>query len=73
MSQFWQNRQARLQPAVPNDSTGVPGMPTLEGERSRMLGQAMLEEPCQLLLNDVGARAVGTAVKAGADRGTAST
>jgi zinc and cadmium transporter len=25
MSQFWQNLQARLQPAVPNDRTGVPG------------------------------------------------
>src|SRR4051794_14625316 len=25
MSQFWQNRQARLQPAVPNDSTELPG------------------------------------------------
>ena len=25
MSQFWQKRQARLQPAVPNESTGVPG------------------------------------------------
>ena len=25
MSQFWQNLQPRLQPAVPNDSTGVPG------------------------------------------------
>ena len=25
MSQFWQNLQARLQPAVPNDSTDVPG------------------------------------------------
>jgi hypothetical protein len=25
MSQFWQNRQHRLQPAVPNDSTDVPG------------------------------------------------
>ena len=25
MSQFWQNLQARLQPAVPKDSTGVPG------------------------------------------------
>ena len=26
MSQFWQNRQFRLHPAVPNDRTGVPGM-----------------------------------------------
>jgi len=25
MSQFWQNLQARLQPAVPNENTGVPG------------------------------------------------
>ena len=25
ISQFWQNLHARLQPAVPNESTGVPG------------------------------------------------
>jgi len=25
MSQFWQKRQPRLQPAVPNDSTALPG------------------------------------------------
>ena len=25
MSQFWQKRHARLQPAVPNESTAVPG------------------------------------------------
>lgn len=25
MSQFWQNLQVRLQPAVPKLSTGVPG------------------------------------------------
>ena len=25
ISQFWQNLQARLQPAVPNDSTALPG------------------------------------------------
>ena len=31
MSQFWQNRQARLQPAVPNESTGVPGTKWLSG------------------------------------------
>jgi hypothetical protein len=31
MSQFWQNRQARLQPAVPNDSTAVPGRKWLSG------------------------------------------
>src|SRR5947208_2786418 len=31
MSQFWQNRQARLQPAVPKDNTGVPGKKWLSG------------------------------------------
>ena len=31
MSQFWQNLQARLQPAVPNDRTGVPGRKWLRG------------------------------------------
>ena len=31
MSQFWQNLQARLQPAVPNESTGVPGRKWLSG------------------------------------------
>ena len=25
MSQFWQNLQARLQPAVPNENTALPG------------------------------------------------
>jgi hypothetical protein len=25
MSQFWQNLQVRLHPAVPKDNTGVPG------------------------------------------------
>ena len=25
MSQFWQNWHVRLQPAVPNDSTALPG------------------------------------------------
>jgi len=25
ISQFWQNLQVRLHPAVPNESTGVPG------------------------------------------------
>ena len=25
LSQFWQNLHARLHPAVPKDSTGVPG------------------------------------------------
>src|SRR4029453_11618460 len=31
MSQFWQNRQARLQPAVPNESTAEPGRKWLSG------------------------------------------
>jgi hypothetical protein len=31
MSQFWQNLQPRLQPAVPNESTGVPGRKWLSG------------------------------------------
>ncbi len=31
MSQFWQKRQARLHPAVPNESTGVPGRKWLSG------------------------------------------
>ena len=31
MSQFWQNLQARLQPAVPNESTAVPGRKWLSG------------------------------------------
>src|SRR5687767_7624880 len=31
MSQFWQNRQARLQPAVPKESTDEPGRKWLSG------------------------------------------
>jgi hypothetical protein len=31
MSQFWQNWQPRLQPAVPNDSTLVPGRKWFSG------------------------------------------
>ena len=31
MSQFWQNLQVRLHPAVPKDSTGVPGRKWLRG------------------------------------------
>ena len=31
MSQFWQNLQVRLQPAVPKDSTGVPGRKWFSG------------------------------------------
>ena len=31
MSQFWQNRQPRLHPAVPKDSTLVPGRKWFSG------------------------------------------
>ena len=31
MSQFWQNLQVRLQPAVPNDSTAEPGRKCASG------------------------------------------
>ena len=31
MSQFWQKRHARLQPAVPNDRTDDPGRKWLSG------------------------------------------
>ncbi len=31
ISQFWQNLQARLQPAVPKDSTEVPGRKWFRG------------------------------------------
>jgi hypothetical protein len=31
MSQFWQKRQARLQPAVPNDRTDEPGRKWFRG------------------------------------------
>ena len=31
MSQFWQNLQVRLQPAVPKENTGVPGRKWLSG------------------------------------------
>ena len=30
MSQFWQNLHARLQPAVPNESTLEPGIEVIE-------------------------------------------
>src|SRR3954470_3884777 len=38
MSQFWQNLHARLQPAVPNDSTDLPG-------RERVCGLLSLGAP----------------------------
>ncbi|MNC49498.1 hypothetical protein D3C75_986790 [compost metagenome] len=31
ISQFWQNLQARLQPAVPKDNTAEPGRKWLSG------------------------------------------
>ncbi len=31
IDQFWQKRQPRLQPAVPNESAGVPGRKWLSG------------------------------------------
>src|SRR5271169_4518590 len=31
ISQFWQNRQARLQPAVPNERTDEPGRKWFKG------------------------------------------
>jgi hypothetical protein len=31
MSQFWQNLQVRLQPAVPKERTGLPGRKWLRG------------------------------------------
>ena len=31
IDQFWQKRQARLQPAVPKERTGVPGRKWLSG------------------------------------------
>src|ERR1700688_3073356 len=45
MSQFWQNLQARLQPAVPNDSTGVPGRKWF---RSDLLGRGAVGEGVDL-------------------------
>jgi hypothetical protein len=45
MSQFWQNLQARLQPAVPNDSTGVPGRKWFSGFFSMGSMQKPLERP----------------------------
>ena len=45
MSQFWQNLQARLHPAVPNDSTGVPGRKWFSGFFSTGSTQKPLERP----------------------------
>ena len=45
MSQFWQNLHARLQPAVPNDSTGVPGRKWFSGFFSTGSIQNPLDRP----------------------------
>jgi hypothetical protein len=45
MSQFWQNLQVRLQPAVPNDSTAVPGRKWLSGFFSIGSTQKLKERP----------------------------
>ena len=45
MSQFWQKRQARLQPAVPKESTGVPGRKWSRGFFSIGSTQKPLERP----------------------------
>src|SRR5678816_2990331 len=45
MSQFWQNLHARLQPAVPNDSTLVPGWKWLSGFFSIGSSANPLERP----------------------------
>src|SRR5579884_583200 len=45
ISQFWQNLQARLQPAVPNDSTAEPGRKWFKGFFSIGSTQNPLERP----------------------------
>ena len=45
MSQFWQNLHARLQPAVPNESTGVPGRKWFSGFFSMGSTQNPLDRP----------------------------
>lgn len=45
MSQFWQKRHPRLQPAVPKDSTGVPGRKWYSGFFSIGSTQKPLEWP----------------------------
>ena len=52
MSQFWQKRQPRLQPAVPNDSTLLPGWSVLTGdarpgETKLPRGEAEREDECR--------------------------
>jgi hypothetical protein len=45
MSQFWQKRQARLQPAVPKESTDVPGRKWFSGFFSIGSTQKPLDRP----------------------------
>jgi hypothetical protein len=45
MSQFWQKRQPRLQPAVPNVSTADPGRKWLSGLFSIGSTQKPLDRP----------------------------
>ena len=45
MSQFWQNLHARLQPAVPKESTGVPGRKWFRGFFSIGSMQKPLDRP----------------------------
>ncbi len=45
MSQFWQKRQARLHPAVPNEKTDEPGRKWLSGFFSMGSTQNPLERP----------------------------
>ena len=45
MSQFWQNRQARLQPAVPKERTDVPGRKWFRGFFSIGSTQKPLDRP----------------------------
>ena len=48
MSQFWQNLQARLQPAVPKDSTADPGRKWLSGFFSTGSTQNPLDRPYEV-------------------------
>ena len=48
MSQFWQNRHARLQPAVPNDNTALPGRKWLSGFFSIGSTQNPLDRPYEV-------------------------
>jgi hypothetical protein len=45
ISQFWQKRQPKLQPAVPKDKTGVPGKKWARGFFSMGSTQNPLDLP----------------------------